>query len=390
LRRLGLLLLAAGLLAVAHQTMGPLSVASFAAAWLALLIGPPLLYWIRRRQGGLSGRQGNFILTAVVSFACLQILLTMAIGLRGEFHRPHSHRDENVAFHAELGHAPILQPGDAERGVVLAETIGQRLRTIDGDREQIVIIGDSVLHGWRLDDEQVVDAFLAPSFPENQVLNISVSGYSISQYYLYLREHLHRTRPKVVVVGIYAGNDYESSAMSNWSGHTTPLFVMDRDGIRPHRPVTPRFNCIDILSGSLLFKPLWRWFDMTMGIMNVVCNVRTLEEPEHGEVVHLLLQAIEALVTDQGAKLLYVLLPDANDFNLESWYVKEKSRLPHLRKVLARGDYHWIDFYDNIAAHGGDPRELYQEDDSAHYNEAGMRLLARTLEPEIRRLVGAP
>ncbi len=390
MRRLGLLLLAGVLLAVAHQTMGLLSVASFAVAWLALLVGPPLLFWLRRRQGLVSGRTGNLILTAVVSFACILILLTLAIGLRGEFHRPHSHRDENVAFHSTLGHAPILQPGDADRGVVLEETIGQRLRTIDAQREQIVIIGDSVLHGWRLDDEQVVDAFLAPHFPDFQMLNISVSGYSISQYYLYLKAHLHRTRPRVVVVGIYAGNDYESSAMSNWSGHTTPLFVLDGEGIRPHREVTPRFNCIDILSGSLLFKPLWAWFDTTMGIMNVVCNVRTLDEPDHGEVVHRLLQAIQTLVTGQGAKLLYVLLPDANDFNHDSWYVKEKSRLPHLRKVLARGDYHWIDFYDPIAELGGDPRDLYLGDDSAHYNEAGMLLLARVLEPELQRLAAAP
>jgi len=367
--------------------MGPVSVASFAAAWLVLLVGPPLLYWIRRSQGGLTGRTGNAVLAAVVSFASFLILLTLAIGLRGEFHRPHSHRDENVAFHPELGHAPILQPGGAEKGVVLERTIGQRLRTIDVDREQIVIIGDSVLHGWRLDDEQVVDAFLAPTFPSLQVLNISVSGYSISQYYLYLKEHLHRTRPKVVVVGIYAGNDYESSAMSNWSGHTTPLFVLDGEGIEPHRPTTPRFNCIDILSGSLLFKPLWQWFDMTMGLMNVVCNVRTLEEPEHGEVVHRLLQAIELLVTDQGAQLLFVLLPDANDFDHESWYVREKSRLPHLRKALARGDYNWIDLYDPIDEQDGAPRDLYLEDDSAHYNEAGMRLLARTLKPELQRLL---
>ncbi len=382
----GLPLAAILLLAISRQTLGPLSVASFFAGWTLLLASYPVLYWRLRKALLLKDRQGNVALAVTVSLVSLQVLLSLAIGLRGEFHRAHSHRDDNVAFHPVLGHAPILMPEDEAAGRVLSETVGQRLRTIDRDREQIVIMGDSVLHGWRLDDDQVVDALLAPDFPSYQLLNLSVSGYSIAQYYLYLKEHLGRTRPKVVVVGIYAGNDYESSAMSNWSGHSTPLFELAEGGIRLYRPEIPRFNCVDVVSGSLLFKPLWQSFDLAMGLMDVLCNVRTLEEPEHGEVVHLLLKSIEGEVQAHGARLLYVLLPDANDFDATSWYVTKKSCLPQLRRVLERGGYDWVDFYQPLAA-AADVRTLFLPDDSAHLNAAGMRLLATTLSPHIRALL---
>ncbi len=375
------------LLVVSRQTLGFVSVASFLVGWTLLLTSFPILYWRLRKAGRLGGRRGNVALAITVSLVSLQLLLSLGIALRGEFHRTHSHRDDNVAFHPVLGHSPVLLPESEAAGLVLAETIGQRLRTIDTERAQIVIAGDSVLYGWRLDDAQVVDALLAPDFPDYQVLNVSVSGYSIAQYYLYLKEHLRRTRPKVVVVGICAGNDYESSAMSNWSGHSTPLFELDGDGLRLYRPEIPRFNCVDVLSGSLLFKPLWQRFDLAMEIMNTVCNVRTLEEPEHGEVVHLLLKAIEALVQEQGARLLYVLLPDVNDFDPESWYVKEKSRLPQLRAALIRGGYDWVDIYEPLSTAATEVATLFLPEDSAHLSAAGMRLLATTLSPRIHLLL---
>lgn len=378
---------ALALLVLSHQTLGPVSIAAFFAGWLALGASWPVGFWRVRSQGWLAGRRANLALALTVSLVSLQALISLTIGMRGEFHRAHSHRDDNVAFHPTLGHAPILLPDHEAAGLVLDETVGQRLRRIDPTRDQIVIIGDSVLHGWRLEDHQVVDSFLAPRFPEFQVLNISVSGYSIAQYYLYLKAHLHRTRPRVVVVGLYAGNDYESSAMANWSGHSTPLFVKRAEGITLYRDTTPRFNCIDIVSGSLLYKPLWQWFDLAMASLKFVCNVPQLEEPEHGEVVAWLLKSIEAEVQRQGATLLYVLLPDANDFDLDSWYVTEKSRLPRLRELLDDGNYTWVDFFAPIAHADSPPKTFYLKDDSAHLNESGMQLLAATLIPHIEGLL---
>jgi len=316
----------------------------------------------------------------------LLVVLAVLVGLRGEFHRPHSHRDENISFHPGLGHAPILRPGDAERGVVLAETIGQRLERVDPERGHILLVGDSVVYGWRLEDDETAAAILDRRLPSVQVLNGAVSGYSISQYYLYLRQNLGRLRPRLVIVGIFAGNDYESTAMSNWSGHSTPLFVPEGDGLKLWREHTPRFNCVDFLSASLLFRPLWADLKFAEWLGGLICNARTLQEPEHGEVVRRLLAEIDRLVRSHDAELLYLLLPDRWDFTEGTWYTREKTRYPHLARLLKEGGYevHWL--YDDIAATGEPVESFYLPKDSAHLSAKGHRLLGEALLLRLGRL----
>ena len=322
------------------------------------------------------------------SISTLASLDVVGIGLRGEFHRTHSHRDDNVAFDPELGHAPVLRPGDEAAGVILSQTIGQRLETIDPAREHVAVLGDSVLYGWGVGDDETSAALLASRVHSAQVINLSVSGYSIDQYYLYLQRHLHRLKAKLVIVGIYAGNDYESAAMSHWSGHSTPLFVLDGDGLALFREHTPRLNCIDVVSGSLLFKPLWADFDFAMSLLSAVCHVRTLDEDEHEEVVRRLLRDTAKLVESQGSRLLYVLLPDFNDFNKEAWYWREKSKYGDLARLLEEGEYDVLWFYDELATSGGSPAEYFIEGDSAHLNQSGHTLLADRLEVILRERYG--
>ena len=379
------LLFIAGCLLTSHQTFGLLSVITFFLGYAALLAGPLALLVILVREGRLGGLRGRLVLLAVSGWVSMLVALAVLVGLRGEFHRPHSHRDENISFHPELGHAPILRPGDAERGLVLEHTIGQRLETVDPTRKQVLFIGDSVVYGWRLDDAETAAAILDEMVPSVQVMNGAVSGYSISQYYLYLQRVLGRMKPRLVIVGIFAGNDYESTAMSNWSGHSTPLFVPDGQGLKLWRQDTPRFNCVDFLSGSLLFKPLWADLKFAERLGGLICNARTLAEPEHREVVSRLLAAIERLVRSHDAELIYLLLPDRWDFTEGTWYAQEKTRYPHLVDLLTEGGYevHW--FMDDITATGDPVESLYLPKDSAHLSASGHKLLAGALR---RRLAG--
>ena len=379
-------LLIAACLLVSHQSFGALSVVTFFLGFAALLAYPAALLltlFRQRRLAGLRGRVAVLLVSTVVSFL---VVLALLVGMRGEFHRPHSHRDENISFHPSLGHAPILRPGDAERGVVLAETIGQRLEKVDPEREHILFVGDSVVYGWRLEDDQTAAAILDRRLPSVQVLNGAVSGYSISQYYLYLQQNLGRLRPRLVIVGIFAGNDYESTAMSNWSGHSTPLFVPEGDGLKLWREYTPRFNCVDFLSASLLFRPLWADLKFAEWLGGLICNARTLQEPEHGEVVRRLLARIDELVKSQGAELLFVLLPDRWDFSEGTWYTREKTRYPHLARLLKEGGYatHWL--YDDIAATGEPVESYYLPKDSAHLSAKGHKLLAEALAKRLGSL----
>lgn len=376
------------LLVLSHQTFGWVSVLSLSLAML-VLVG---LILFRLITGIGSGRwteagANRALLSTTIALTILALLVASVV-VRGDFYRRHSHREENVAFHPELGHAPVADPALREAGLDLAVTVGQHLEVLDPGRSQVVVMGDSVLYGWGVARAENSVSRLDDLLPGYQVVNYSVSGYSIDQYYLYLRKHLPRAKAQALVVGVYAGNDYESVGMSHWSGHSTPVFEL-RDGqLSLFRPHTPGFNCIDVLSGSLLFKPLWLFPRFAMGLEELVCNVRTLSEPEHGEVVARLLEAIAHVAKAQSTRLLYVLLPDRNDFDRQGWYYREKSKYDALARLLKDGGYDVLWFRDSIEASGVDPRTLYLPDDAAHFNAAGHRLLADELHRELGERYG--
>lgn len=60
------------------------------------------------------------------------------------------------------------------------------------------------------------------------MLNLSVSGYSVEQYWLYLRRVLPSTQPKLIMVGVFTGNNLQLTGreLTPW-GHGEPLFVVE-------------------------------------------------------------------------------------------------------------------------------------------------------------------
>ncbi len=376
-------------LGVSHQAFAGPSVGALVVGLVGMAVYGPGLLVIGFRSGKLVGVRGKVALASVSAFLALfGLVLTLAC-LRGEFFRDPADRKANLAPHPTLGHAPTMMAWAEEAGLTLAETIGQNLETVDPEREQVVVIGDSVLYGWGVEAGESAVRLLAGMVQDLQVMNFSVSGYSLTQYYLYLEEHLHKTRPKIVVVGIFAGNDYESTGTSNWHGHATVMFVPAGDDLALWRAYTPRFNCIDFLSSSVLFSSfLWHWPDFSSGLLDVVCNAHQLAEPEHEEVVRRILRNLEGLVHAQGAELLYVLLPDSNDFYPDREYVRELSKYRDLERLLREGGYDVLWFFDDIAATGVDAESLYFPGDSAHYNAEGNRLLAESLRQRLARDYG--
>jgi lysophospholipase L1-like esterase len=371
---------------VSHQTFGTPSAAALAAGLAGLACYFPGLLVLGFRSGRLTGFGGKLALAGVSTFTALLVAVLILAGMRGEFFRDPADRTSNLEPHPTLGHAPTMTPGAQAAGLKLEDTVGQNLETVDPDRRQVVVIGDSVLYGWGVRKEESAVSILAASVQDRQVMNFSVSGYSPTQYLLYLREHLGKTRPDVVVVGIYSGNDYASSGVTNWNGHATVMFVPDGDGLKLWREHTPRFNCIDFLSSSVLFyRFLWTWPDFAGGLLDGLCNAPHLDEPVLEEVVRRILRQTEELVRSHGARLLYVLLPDANDFQPEGRYVRELSKYRNLEKLLKEGGYDVLWFFDEIRASGIPAEDLYIPGDSAHFNVAGNRLLAETLRLRLAR-----
>lgn len=359
---------------LAWTTFGAVSTGLFFVAVVACLAWPIFVLVKAVRSGTASGS----LLGATASALCLVVLVTVFIAVPGDFHRDHSHRDDNLADHPDFGWLPTLREGDAQKGLTVEATVGQRLEIVDPSREHIVLMGDSVMYGWGVGDEETAGAFLAQKMDAAQVVNASVSGYAIDQYYLYLKDKLPLLRPKVVVVGVYAGNDYEATGRDNWYGHRKPLFVPDGESIRLKDPSKPDLNCVDLLAQSLLFHFLWKDLEVGQAVLNLVCNTTSLSDEDRAVVVRRLLDKTAELVSAHDARLLWVLLPDRNDWRKNSWYTNEKTRYPHLARILKETGHEVLWLYDVFDAYE-DKDALYLPDDSAHYSVLGNQVLADAL-----------
>lgn len=65
----------------------------------------------------------------------------------------------------------------------------------------VMILGDSAIFGWGLDDDKAFASRLAREFPDHKVINAAVPGYGALQSYLWMKELWPSTQPKVVILG---------------------------------------------------------------------------------------------------------------------------------------------------------------------------------------------
>ena len=85
-----------------------------------------------------------------------------------------------------------------------SDRLGFRNRNSDYSGSEILIIGDSFLHGWCHKDDP--GSFLRKK--GLNAVNLSMAGYHPYQYQASLESFARLLDPKVVVLGIYLGNDY--------------------------------------------------------------------------------------------------------------------------------------------------------------------------------------
>ncbi len=263
-------------------------------------------------------------------------------------------------FDPVLGWAPLPDP-DAPPGV---HRVGQWQDAVDEDREHIVLIGDSVAYGTGVDREETYAAILGRMVSDYQVLNLSVTGYSIDQYYLMLERELPNLHPRLVVVNVFAGNDYQGTTTDNNYGYAKPLFVPDGDGIRLANVPLSESNCVYFFSRSLLFSFLWRWAmeaetgwprrgsrrEQVTHWIDRLCSSRVLDEQDGRRVIERLFHRIHALALEHGAQVMFVLLPDGGDFIDPDYHLRPTfPKYRFFRDLLAGLPYPVLDLHEAFA-----------------------------------------
>lgn len=312
-------------------------------------------------------------------------------------------------FDPVLGWAPAQDPSQAGS----THRVGQWQEEVDDDREHIVIIGDSVAYGTGVSHPETYAAILGGMVSDYQVLNLSVTGYSIDQYFLALERELPKLHPRLVLVNIFTGNDYQGTTTDNNYGYSKPLFVPDGNGLRLTNVPLSSSNCVYFFSRSLLFSFLWRWAvreekgfprgssrrETVTRLIATVCGSKVLNAEDGRTVIERLLDRIVALASEQGAEAAFVLLPDGSDFvNPESFRRPPFPKLQFFRELMRRSPYRYLDLSKVLSrlakCEPGDGRacEASFENlvylDGSHYTPYGHRFVADALYAFIEETFG--
>ncbi len=280
---------------------------------------------------------------------------------------------ENQSYDADLGWAPPDVP----------DRVGQRGQTIDPDRPHVVFAGDSIIYGHGVGDNETAPHLLEGMLGGEQVLNIAVSGYSLDQDYIYVKRVLPLVNAKLVVVGVFTGNDYEVTGLEYGWGHTKPLFKMRDGAMVLHNEDLLADNCIDHLAQSLFFRLLWSKKERALDLIHLFCEPAKLGPLELEQVIGGIFSGIENAAHDAGAKVLFVMLPQTQHLQEVERNWRYFRRYSLLRKLLRDGGHETYEFYPDLARVGGEEQtEMFL--DGAHLTPRGHRLLAETLLRVIR------
>ncbi|MEP7125169.1 MAG: SGNH/GDSL hydrolase family protein [Byssovorax sp.] len=265
----------------------------------------------------------------------------------------------------EIGWAPSGPPS----------IVGQRLNTIDPARAHVIILGDSILYGQSVEEAETAPFLMGQALHDHQVLNLSVSGYSVEQYWLYLRRVLPHTHPKLVMIGVFTGNDFQLTGreFTPW-GHSKPLYREEKGELVR---VNSAEDCIDGLSQSLLFRPLWRDQARALALSQLLCTPRELETGDVERLIARLFAEIESLGRAAGARVVFVLLPNRYELNIyapvETFYL---SRYAVLKRLLLDGAHETVDTYPELLRHPRAELDGAFQSDSSHFTASGHRIVA--------------
>lgn len=270
----------------------------------------------------------------------------------------------------ELGWAPFAPP----------DVVGQRLQRVDPRRPRVLLLGDSVMYSYGVRDEDEVGRPLEALLPGWQVLNGSVSGYSVDQYVLMARRVLPVVRPRVLVVGLFGGNDYQVTTREfSWGNHKPLLEV--RGGRLVRADVAG--PCTDRLSRSLLFRLLWLDRDLAARTIRSACRPRVLGWTAVERTLGAAFDEIDALAARHGARVLYVMLPVMGEFQVyDGRRYLYLSRHRDLWRLLGARPRERYEFGADLFRGGRDARERYQPD-HGHLTAEGYRFLAGCLRREL-------
>lgn len=299
-------------------------------------------------------------------------------------------------------------------------SLGFRSGEIDPAKNHVLVVGDSVVFGAGVSDNETLSYFLSQDLGKYQVLNLGVSGYSIDQYYLSLKKHVGKTNPKFIVVVIFTGNDWEETLSNNMHGIDKPFFIVENGELKLTNDSISKFSCKNTFSKSWVLRRL----SLNRFGANI-CDYKRPDDDYGKKIIHALLKRIGDLASQRGARLLFVLSPTLFDYFSEACspgssagfcrentlafqkFLLEKINrakeddskeyaslvfkkylsgfaylLTSLQNILKNENFDYIDLFEKFKTQSIDLTPLYNNE-PYHYSPAGNKLLAKVVSEHL-------
>ncbi len=272
-------------------------------------------------------------------------LIFGAIGFEVYFHYK-TNKISAFQFDSELGWAPTPNKKSSinQFSNFKLNSLGFRSEEIDNSKKHILVLGDSVAWGFGTKDHETFPYYLGQQISDLQVLNMAVSGYGIGQSYLFLKRHINKVNPKLVIFVIYSGNDLHETGSNMSYGKSKPIFIYQDRQIKLLNDHISKFSCINLIHGShLLKRPFFK------NLKKNLCDHKTLKLDDATQIITTLFQKINKMALDNSAKVLFVISPSKSDLKIE--ICKHNSSLDYcqaFQKILFpdqnKNDFHIKDF----------------------------------------------
>lgn len=190
------------------------------------------------------------------------------------------------------------------------------------DKKRMLVLGDSFAWGFGVELADRFDKIIEQRLANWEVINAAVSGYGTDQQFLYLRDIGTAYQPDVVLLLLHE-NDFSTNIAAEAYWYNKPYFSLENDRLTLSNVPVPEATFLQkldrLLLGRTFFlgrvylrtaRPVIAYFsqgpDRSDGSDDV--NSETA-----GPLTVRLLEAIDAVCTEHGARFVLVSIPTDDD-----------------------------------------------------------------------------
>jgi acetyltransferase AlgX (SGNH hydrolase-like protein) len=268
------------------------------------------------------------------------------------------------------------------------------------DQADIVIVGDSMVYGFGVEEGNSWVGKLAGQLPVSGIISLGLPGAVPQQYYRYFERFGVGLKPKLLIFGIFPGNDVvDAVTFDRWVAAGSPdnydVWRFFEGKIPTRKDAFPRNIQVWLLAESVKKSLGQKYSAMTVrleggGSLQLAPAIykRAVEhnDPADPGFRRVVQAAVDArnLARENGSEFLVLLFPTKEEIYLPLHDEPFPSLTHNFAEVLEHEGISYIDFTGRFRELAAEGKKLYFKIDG-HPNKQGNSVIADVLANHLRQ-----